>query len=141
MRRFIVALVAIATILGGLMTIAPAASAAPASAHMAIPSCAGGPGSSPGTNQKPLVRPKILGEMKVGSTIRTSTGKWPWKGLNLSTTWYRISDGKKVFLCHGYEYKIKKSDIGHKIVAYVEAFGTRPLTQYGSVYTRPRLVQ
>jgi hypothetical protein len=100
MRRFIVLLVAIATVLGGLMLASPAASAAPASVSA---SASGYPCPSPKFNPSidygelafPLPikhQPSFVGKMRVGSRVISCPAVTKPGQLGHGVIWFVVND-------------------------------------------------
>jgi hypothetical protein len=90
----------------------------------------------------PIVPPKIIGKMTVGSVIKIDIGKWDPPPFVFITNWFKIlPDGTKVKLksfVRNHQYRIKESDRGLKIIAEVRAIHSKYQTV---IYTKPRLVR
>jgi len=57
--------------------------------------------------------PKIVGDNKVGATLKVRTGTWDPRPVKLSYRW--LNDGKAIKGATGKSYKLKKSDKGDRI--------------------------
>jgi hypothetical protein len=90
----------------------------------------------------PIVPPRIVGRMTVGSTIKIDIGKWKPMPFAYRTIWYRVlPDGTKVKVPsyqRNDQYLITPTDRGNRITAEVVA--KHPSYQT-NIFTPPRRVR
>lgn len=82
--------------------------------------------------------PTISGNVKVGSTVKVSTGKWT-AGSKLTYQWLR--DGKAIGKATGTSYKVTTADAGRKLTVRVtgSATGYKTLVKTSGSKTAPLL--
>jgi hypothetical protein len=125
----------------GLVGAAPAVSAAVS--PVSVPAANDPDPNDPYAAIDPIVRPRLVGRMTVGSTITADCGKWKPTQYSCGVDWFRmLPDGTKVKLAsspkRNNQYVIKPADRGNRITA--EVVVVHP-TYESHVFTRPRLVR
>jgi hypothetical protein len=91
--------------------------------------------------QDPIIPPKIVGTVTVGSRIYATFGKWPFKTAFGIVSWYKETmSGESVKIGKNQAYVVKASDLGSRIYAEVIAYGLT-LANQGRAYTKSRIVK
>lgn len=67
-------------------------------------------------------RPKIVGKVKYGSTLRRTPGTWSVGGLTVKTRWFK--DGRPIKGATKARYTLRPGDVGHRIMVKVRVSRT-----------------